>query len=149
GTGVAGRPVGAPVRRTLAGDGRASARTAVRSPYGPTSATVGMSEGPMLVLQPPGGAVAHRFAYLDAPTPIAFAHRGGAVHGDENTMAAFMRAVTLGYRFLETDVHATADGVAVVFHDETLARILGRPGRVRDLTLKALRAERIRGEAVV
>lgn len=93
--------------------------------------------------------MAHRFAYLDAPTPIAFAHRGGAAHGDENSMAAFMRAVAVGYRFLETDVHATADGVAVVFHDGTLARMLGRPGRIGDLTLKDLRAERIGGESVV
>lgn len=93
--------------------------------------------------------MAHRFPYLDAPTPIAFAHRGGAAHGDENTIAAFLRAVSLGYRYLETDVHGTADGVAVVFHDDTLTRILGRPGRVRDYTLKELRSERIGGESVV
>jgi glycerophosphoryl diester phosphodiesterase len=93
--------------------------------------------------------VAHRFAYLDGPTPIAFAHRGGAAAGDENSLAAFARAVAAGYRYLETDVHATADGVAVVFHDDTLDRMLGRPGRVSDLTLAELRSERIAGEAVV
>jgi glycerophosphoryl diester phosphodiesterase len=93
--------------------------------------------------------VAHRFAYLDAPTPIAFAHRGGAADGDENSMAAFTRAVMGGYRFLETDVHATADGVAVVFHDDTLDRMLGRPGRIEDLKLADLRSERIGGEAAV
>jgi glycerophosphoryl diester phosphodiesterase len=93
--------------------------------------------------------VAHRFAYLDAPTPIAFAHRGGAAVGDENSIAAFTRAVSAGYRYLETDVHATSDGVAVVFHDDTLDRMLGRPGRIEDLTLAELRSERIGGEAVV
>jgi glycerophosphoryl diester phosphodiesterase len=93
--------------------------------------------------------VAHRFAYLDAPTPIAFAHRGGAAVGDEYSMAAFARAVAAGYRYLETDVHATADGVPMVFHDDTLDRMLGRPGRVEDLTYKELASERIGGAAVV
>jgi glycerophosphoryl diester phosphodiesterase len=94
-------------------------------------------------------AVTHRFAYLDRGTPIAFAHRGGAARGDENSLAAFGRAVGAGYQYLETDVHATADGVCVVFHDQTLDRMLGRPGRVQDVTFRELRAERIGGESVV
>ncbi len=54
--------------------------------------------------------------YLEDP-PIAFAHRGGAADGDENTAEAFARAIAAGYRFVETDVHATADGVPVLIHD--------------------------------
>ncbi len=87
--------------------------------------------------------------YLDSPIPIGFAHRGGAAVGDENTTAAFGRAVALGYRYLETDTHATADGVAVVFHDDTLERMFGRPGTVRDLRFADLSALRIGGEAAV
>ncbi len=91
----------------------------------------------------------HRFAYLDTPLPIAFAHRGGAAEGDENTMAAFARAVEAGYRYLETDVHATSDGVAVVFHDDTLDRMLGRSGRIEDLSWADLKALRSGGESLV
>ncbi|HTJ34258.1 MAG TPA: glycerophosphodiester phosphodiesterase family protein [Dactylosporangium sp.] len=87
--------------------------------------------------------------YLDAPGPLGFAHRGGAAAGDENTTAAFARAVGLGYRYIETDTHATADGVAVVFHDDTLRRLLGRPGRMIDLRWTDLRTERVGGAAVV
>jgi glycerophosphoryl diester phosphodiesterase len=87
-------------------------------------------------------------SYLDAP-PLAFAHRGGAAAGDENTTDAFGRAVGLGYRYLETDVHATADGVVVVFHDDTLDRLLGRPGRVRDVRWADLATLRVGGAATV
>ncbi|MFS8477803.1 MAG: glycerophosphodiester phosphodiesterase family protein [Micromonosporaceae bacterium] len=87
--------------------------------------------------------------YLDAPRPLAFAHRGGAAVGDENTVAAFERALALGYRYLETDVQATADGVAVVFHDADLARMAGRHDRVDALRWADLATVRIRGEAAV
>jgi glycerophosphoryl diester phosphodiesterase len=84
-------------------------------------------------------------AFLDHPRPLAFAHRGGAAHAPENSWRAFEHAVGLGYGYLETDVQATADGVLIAFHDRTLDRVTGQPGRVCRLTLKEIAGARIGG----
>jgi glycerophosphoryl diester phosphodiesterase len=89
------------------------------------------------------------WTYLDAPTPLAFAHRGGAAEGDENTAEAFARAVALGYRYVETDVHATADGGAVVFHDPSLLRLTGADRLVADLRWADLATLRVGGAGAV
>lgn len=97
------------------------------------------------------------FAYLDevlaTGAPLAFAHRGGAYHpeieGLENTLAAFRHAVALGYRYLETDVHVTRDGVLLAFHDEALDRVTDRRGAIAALTAADVRRALVGGREAV
>jgi glycerophosphoryl diester phosphodiesterase len=89
--------------------------------------------------------MAARHPFLDWPGPIPFAHRGGAGDAPENTMRAFSAAVILGYRYLETDVRVSADGVVVVFHDEDLARMCGRPERISELSAAEIATARVAG----
>lgn len=92
-------------------------------------------------------AVTH--PYLDWDGPIPFAHRGGASDAPENTMPAFEHAVGLGYRYVETDVQVTADGVLVAFHDDDLSRACGRPGLISRLAWNEVRTALVRGEAPI
>jgi glycerophosphoryl diester phosphodiesterase len=77
--------------------------------------------------------------------PVGYAHRGFAPDGAENSMAAFAAAVALGYRFLETDARATADGIALAFHDDRLDRVTNHTGRLRDLSWREVGQARIQG----
>jgi glycerophosphoryl diester phosphodiesterase len=88
-------------------------------------------------------------AFLDHPGPMAFAHRGGAAHAPENTWRAFEHALGLGYRYLETDLQATADGVLVTFHDRTLDRVTDRGGRIARLPYQAVAQARIGGTEAI
>ena len=91
---------------------------------------------------------------LDQPgSVLAFAHRGGAFHpeieGLENTMTAFRHAVELGYSYLETDVHATRDGVLLAFHDAVLDRVTDRRGEIASLSYDEVAAAVVGGREQV
>lgn len=77
--------------------------------------------------------------WFDPPRPRVLAHRGLALEAPENTLAAFEHAVRAGATYLETDVHVSADGAAVLAHDPTLARVAARRDAVASLTLAELR----------
>lgn len=83
--------------------------------------------------------------YLRHDGPIALAHRGGAAERPENSWAAFEHAVSIGYRWIETDVRATADGVVAMIHDPSLERVADRGGTVADLTWAEVAAARLAG----
>ncbi len=72
--------------------------------------------------------------YFSPAPPRLFAHRGLAIDAPENTLLAFAKALALGVTYLETDVHASADGLAIVSHDPDLIRLTGRSSMIADLT---------------
>lgn len=85
--------------------------------------------------RPGVAALAHR----------GFARPGGVDSGLENSLAAFQAAVDLGYRYVETDAHGTADGVAVALHDASLDRTTDARGLVAELPWDVVRRARIGG----
>ena len=69
-------------------------------------------------------------------TPIA--HRGGSEVAFENTFQAFTDAYELGYRWLETDVQISKDGVLYAIHDNNLKNITGKNVKIHDLNADEL-----------
>ena len=79
--------------------------------------------------------------YFDTARPHLLAHRGlnqQQTGIDENSIAAFEQALKFGATHIESDVHATKDGVAVLFHDDDLQRVAGLPLKISELTFAEL-----------
>lgn len=81
--------------------------------------------------------------FLAGAHPVALAHRGGAGESPENSPTAFEHVVDLGYRWIETDIRATIDGHAVVFHDATLDRTTDATGTLSAMPLSQVRTARM------
>lgn len=77
-------------------------------------------------------------------SPEIIAHRGASRERPENTLAAFRRAVELGADAAELDVHRTADGVLVVFHDPLIPGL----GPITVLSAAQVTGHLVRGEPV-
>ena len=68
------------------------------------------------------------------------AHRGASSYAPENTFDAYDKALAMGVKHIELDVHLTRDGHIVVIHDDTVDRTTNAQGRVANFTLDELRA---------
>jgi glycerophosphoryl diester phosphodiesterase len=79
---------------------------------------------------------------------LVIAHRGASAYAPENTLPAFELAAQQGADMIELDVQRSADGVLVVFHDDTTERWDGRARLVSECTLAELQALDIGGEKV-
>lgn len=69
-----------------------------------------------------------------------WAHRGASEYAPENTLEAFELAIEQNADGIELDVQLSKDGELVVIHDETLARVSGVKGEVRQFTLEELQS---------
>ncbi|MDK8351942.1 glycerophosphodiester phosphodiesterase family protein, partial [Gleimia europaea] len=79
--------------------------------------------------------------------PLVVAHRGGANLAPENSWEAFENCDRLGFHFVETDAHLTADGHVVLIHDPILDRVSDGFGLVSAHTLEELQNVTINGSA--
>jgi|ERR1035441_924775 glycerophosphoryl diester phosphodiesterase len=78
--------------------------------------------------------------FLDSNFPLAFAHRGVHLNAGENSTRSFEAAVNLGFKYIESDVRATADRQLIMCHDKNASRLFGLAARISDLTLRELQS---------
>lgn len=75
---------------------------------------------------------------------VNYAHRGASEYLPENTLLAFYTGIYMGANGIETDIQRTKDGILVLFHDDTLARVTGQEGCIADYTFEELQQFRVR-----
>lgn len=74
---------------------------------------------------------------------IVVAHRGGAVLGPENSLGCIERGMAVGARWIEIDVHLSADGEIVVCHDPSVDRTTDGEGYISETDYASLRRLRL------
>lgn len=71
--------------------------------------------------------------YFDVDVPTVIGHRGSAGTHPENTLDGFAAALEAGAQILESDIHVTRDGVPILLHDPSVARVTEGTGDVAAL----------------
>ena len=66
-------------------------------------------------------------------------HRGYSAVAPENTLPAYILSKKMGFKYVETDVSFTSDGVAVCLHDSTIDRTSNGSGNIKNLTFEQVR----------
>lgn len=72
--------------------------------------------------------------------PLVIAHRGASGVAPENTLSAVKKAMESGADIIEIDVHLTKDRQLIVMHDDDVKRTTNGIGKIKDLTLKEIKA---------
>ena len=80
-----------------------------------------------------------QMVHTNVPAPRVIAHRGNSCVAPQNTLAAFESAWRAGADSIEIDLQLSADGAAVVIHDDTVDATTNGSGSVDDLDLAELR----------
>jgi|SRR5690625_336038 len=78
--------------------------------------------------------------YSQSAEVKVFAHRGGKLEFDENTLSAFESSYSEGLRGFELDVRRTRDNHLVIFHDANFERIFGIEGSIEESTFDEIMA---------
>lgn len=72
---------------------------------------------------------------------LIIAHRGASAEAPENTLAAIRRAIDLNAHYVEIDVRLSKEGIPIVLHDPSAARMTGDQHTIpiRQLTLSQIK----------
>ena len=97
------------------------------------------------MVQVPATAIVGSRGGAGGQRPFVLGHRGASAVATENTLAAFRRAMADGADGVELDVQRCKTGEVVVFHDEDLRRLGGRPERIDQLAFAELRRTTLAG----
>lgn len=80
---------------------------------------------------------------MNFPLFAVVGHRGALAHAPENSIESFLLAERSGATELELDIRITRDGVPIVLHDATLARVAEAPGPLTDVPVVELDFEQV------